>query len=223
MALIIFDCDGTLVDSQHVIAHCMAGAFKAEGLPAPDLVAVRRVVGLSLVRAVAMLAPDLPEATCERIAERYKELFRFKRAEGGTIEPLYPNVRETLEALEAAGHLLAVATGKSRRGLDLVLAHHDLARYFVSLQTADTHPSKPHPAMLRQALAETGAVAGDALMVGDTSFDMTMAQNAGIAGIGVAYGYHAPAELIAAGARRVLDDIGELVGLLAEERKDSTV
>lgn len=218
MALIIFDCDGTLVDSQHVIAHCMAGAFAAEGLRSPDLNAVRRVVGLSLVRAIAMLAPDLSEAQCVRIAERYKELFRFERAEGGPIEPLYPHVRETLDALDKAGHLLAVATGKSRRGLDLVLAHHDLARYFVSLQTADDHPSKPDPAMLRQAMADAGAAPGDSCMVGDTTFDIVMARNAGITGIGVAYGYHAPAELSAAGAVQVLDDIALLPGLLAAKK-----
>lgn len=111
-----------------------------------------------------------------------------------------------------------MATGKSRRGLDLVLAHHDLARYFVSLQTADDHPSKPDPAMLRQAMADAGAAPGDSCMVGDTTFDIVMARNAGITGIGVAYGYHAPAELSAAGAVQVLDDIALLPGLLAAKK-----
>jgi phosphoglycolate phosphatase len=198
--LAIFDCDGTLVDSQINICTAMADAFADAGLALPDPAAVRRIVGLSLPEAIAVLAP---EADAAGIAERYKSCFHRMRLEGRVEEPLYEGVAEMLDAMEAAGWLLGVATGKSDRGLRLLLEHHGLAHRFVTLQTADRHPSKPHPAMIEQALADAGAERIHAVMIGDTSFDIAMAHNAGVRAIGVAWGYHDTAELLAEGADAV--------------------
>lgn len=198
--LAIFDCDGTLVDSQANIVTAMADAFAGAGLAAPDPAAVRRIVGLSLREAMTVLAPG---ADAVALAERYKSCFHRLRLEGRVEEALYDGVPAMLAAMEDAGWLLGVATGKSDRGLRLVLEHHGLAHRFVTLQTADRHPSKPHPAMIEQALAETGAERAQAVMIGDTSFDIAMAHNAGVRAIGVAWGYHDPAELLAEGADAV--------------------
>ena len=212
--LVVFDCDGTLVDSQHVILDSMRAAFRAEGFAEPSAEAVRRIVGLSLVHAVAALLPDAGRATWEAITERYKEAFHEARLRPDFREPLFPGARELLHGLEGAGLLLGVATGKSRRGLDAVLDHHGLRPLFVTLQTADGNPSKPHPAMLERAMAETGSRPAETAFVGDTTFDVEMALAAGVRAIGVAWGYHPPQELAAAGAERVLDSFIELPPLV---------
>ncbi|MEM8577985.1 MAG: HAD-IA family hydrolase [Pseudomonadota bacterium] len=193
LRLIIFDVDGTLVDSQGDILGAMQAAFAAQGLPAPPRADVLGIVGLSLPQAMARLAP---QADGPRLVEDYKAAYADLRARSGSAEssPLYPGARDCLAALHAVPDiLLGVATGKSLRGLNLLLDAHDLRRFFVTLQHADAHPSKPHPAMIHAALAEAGMEPADAVMVGDSSFDMEMAQAAGVAGIGVAWGYQ-PAE-----------------------------
>jgi phosphoglycolate phosphatase len=129
-------------------------------------------------------------------------------------EPLFPTMLETLSAVEAAGWVLGVATGKSDRGLAHVLASHGIGERFVTLQTADRHPSKPDPAMLVAAIVEAGAAPATTVMIGDTSFDMAMARAAGVRGIGVAWGYHEPAELIAAGADVVATRVDSLPALM---------
>src|SRR5690242_19124516 len=188
--LAVFDCDGTLVDSQHSIVACMTAAFAAAGLAAPTAEAVRRVVGLPLAASVARLSPLLAIAECERVAELYKQAFTEMRGSRPIDEPLFPGVRELLDALEAEGVLLGVATGKGRRGLRITLEHHGLLDRFVTLQTADDAPGKPHPEMLRRAMAETGADPSATAMIGDTTYDIVMALNAGTAAIGVGWGYH---------------------------------
>ncbi|MCQ0970925.1 HAD-IA family hydrolase [Paracoccus sp. TK19116] len=209
MKLIIFDVDGTLVDSQHHIHRGMGHAFDRAGLPAPGLDAVLETVGLSLPHAIARLAPDADEAMHARLADGYRAAFHERHVPENA--PLYPGAQECLDALGARDDLLlAVATGKGRRGLDVMLQHHGLQGRFVSLQTADGHPSKPHPAMLHSALAETGVDAVDAVMVGDTSFDMAMAVAAGVTGFGVGWGYHAAADLKASGAVLVASDFSAL-------------
>jgi phosphoglycolate phosphatase len=208
--LAIFDCDGTLVDSQHGIVASMQNAFAAASLPCPDRSAILSIVGLSLPHAMARLLPDVEPALHDEMAERYKRAFFDLRASGALQEPLYEGVPELLDSLEAQGWLLAVATGKSDRGLKAVLSHHGLLERFVSLQTADSHPSKPHPSMIETALAETGVPAMHAAMIGDTSFDMVMARAAGVAALGVGWGYHTPDELLAAGAESVAMDSAEL-------------
>jgi phosphoglycolate phosphatase len=198
--LAIFDCDGTLVDSQANICVAMEECFASAGLPAPPREQTRRVVGLSLVEAMQAMLPAADDSLHRALAEDYKTAFQRLRARGRVEEPLYEGIPELLDTLEADGWLLGVATGKSDRGLGLCLDCHGLSRRFVTRQTADRHPSKPHPSMIEAALADAGADATSAVMIGDTSFDMTMAEAAGVTAIGVAWGYHRPEELIAAGA-----------------------
>lgn len=211
LRLAIFDVDGTLVDSQATIVGCMQAAFAADGLAPPTAEAVRRIVGLTLPLATQELLGEPDPVRAERLAERYKEAFFAARARPGFEEPLFPGAREVLDGLAAEGWLLGVATGKAMRGLRAVLERHGLEGLFATLQTADLHPSKPHPAMVEAALAETGCAAAAALMVGDTTFDILMARAAGVAAIGVSWGNHPPAELEAAGAVRVLGRFGELL------------
>jgi phosphoglycolate phosphatase len=214
--LAVFDCDGTLVDGQADVCWAMERAFARAGLPAPDPHAVRRAVGLSLPVAVRALAPDLGEEQARAVSEFYRSSFRARREEGLIDEPLYDGIADLLRALHGAGWRLAVATGKSDRGLAACLSVHGIADLFVSLQTADRHPSKPHPAMLEAALAEAGALPGQAVMIGDTSFDMLMARSIGVAAIGVGWGYHGAAELHASGAGRVVDTAAALAVALDE-------
>ena len=212
--LAVFDCDGTLVDGQADVCRAMEHAFAKAGLAAPDDRLVRRIVGLSLPVAVRELAPGLGDAKVRDVTEFYKASYRARREEGLLDEPLFDGIAQLLKRLHDAGWALAVATGKSDRGLAACLAAHGIADLFVSLQTADRHPSKPHPAMLEAALFEAGAQPGEAVMIGDTSFDMQMAAAARVPAIGVAWGYHAPDELIATGARDVAGTVAELAGML---------
>lgn len=221
LRLIMFDCDGTLVDSQHVIFAAMNHAFERHGMACPDLDAVRRVVGLGLVEAVAVLAPELDRDGHVTLAGSYRDAFGLMRKDPLHTEPLFPGVRETLEALSDAGYLLGVATGKSQRGLNSTLNLHGLRDLFVTLQTVDDAPSKPHPGMLENALRATGTRREDTVMIGDTVFDIRMARSAGVHALGVAWGYHPPEELVDAGARHVLDDYAGLspwLGTLWEPR-----
>ncbi|HEY0014052.1 MAG TPA: HAD-IA family hydrolase [Allosphingosinicella sp.] len=201
--LALFDCDGTIVDGQAPHRLALAETFAAEGLAAPSDEAARRLIGLGLVETMAALLPDAGPADHIRLAEAYKRAFHGLRARGRVEEPLFPGVAELLDALEEDGWLLGIATGKSARGLDLCLACHGLSRRFVTRQTADLHPSKPHPSMIEAAMAEAGASPETTVMIGDTSYDMMMAREAGTAAIGVAWGYHPASELIAAGAHHI--------------------
>lgn len=213
--LAIFDCDGTLVDGQAAICNSMETAFASAGLPAPDRHEVRRIVGLSLPQAIRLLAPEAEEALHRRAVDAYKEAFRACRLEGTLEEPLFEGIADVLVRLAEGGWTLGVATGKSDRGLTSCLAVHGLADHFVTLQTADRHPSKPHPAMLEAALVEAGAEPADAVMIGDTTFDMEMARAAGVRAIGVAWGYHSESELREAGAEHVAATPAELGDLLS--------
>lgn len=216
--LAVFDCDGTLVDGQADVCLSMEQAFGQAGLAAPDANTVRRIVGLSLPVAVRQLAPDAPDDQAREVVENYKSIFRTRREEGLLQEPLYQGMEAVLRALHAEGWQLAVATGKSDRGLNACLKTHGIKDLFVSLQTADRHPSKPHPAMLEAALFEAGAQPGEAVMIGDTSFDMQMARAANVRAIGVAWGYHAPHELLATGAETVVDRVADLRDALEAAR-----
>jgi phosphoglycolate phosphatase len=194
----------------------MRVAFDRAGEPAPEREVILSIVGLSLDVAIPRLAPHLPGDVHGRIVGWYKEAYMGLRLETGVEQssPLYPHALETLKGLHAVPEtLLGVATGKSARGLDKLLDGHGLRSYFVTRQVADHHPSKPHPSMLRAALAETGVAPENAVMIGDTSFDMEMAQAAGIAGIGVAWGYHRPEALGA--AREIVQDFRALPEALA--------
>ena len=212
--LAIFDCDGTLVDGQAAVCEAMEAAFLVAGLPAPDRQQVRRIVGLSLPQAIRLLAPDQGEAQRGRIDAAYRQAFRAARESGALAEPLYAGIAELIAALAGAGWTLAVATGKSRRGLDHCLAQHGLTARFASLQTADDHPSKPHPAMIDAALAKTGMDRAEAVMIGDTVFDIDMAAAAGVRALGVAWGYHTVQELRDAGAAAVAASPAQLWELI---------
>lgn len=215
MKLAVFDCDGTLIDSQVNIIRAMESSFARHALPAPDPHATRRIVGLSLVEAMQALLPQADPQLHISLAEDYKLAFQRLRADRSLdAEPLYPGIRRLLDALDGDGWLLAVATGKSDRGLRLALEHHGIHHLFVSLQTADRHPSKPHPSMLRAALAEAGTTADRAVMIGDTVFDIAMGEAAGVRSIGVDWGYHEAHELLDAGATHVAADADALLALL---------
>lgn len=213
--LAVFDCDGTLSDGQAAVCTAMESAFTQGGLPAPERNIVRRIVGLSLPEAVAALAPDSPAEQQRVVVAAYKVAFRQARRDGLLNEQLFAGMAGLLRDLAARGWQLGVATGKSDRGLAATLATHGLGGLFATLQTAERHPSKPHPAMLLAAMDEAMAEPGDTLMIGDTVFDIEMAQGAGTRALGVAWGYHEPCELLAAGASAVAATPGELLDLLA--------
>lgn len=210
--LVIFDCDGTLVDSQHAIVAAMNDAFQSEGLVTPPRDRVIGVVGLSLDIAVARLMPEGSGIErVERLSEAYKAAFRARRLRPDHVEPLYDGVRTVLENLAAReGVALGIATGKSRRGLDAVLEREGLTDFFATVQTADTHPSKPHPSMVFAAMEETAAAPADTVMIGDTTYDIEMACSAGASAVGVGWGYHPESALRAAGAHHVSADCAEL-------------
>lgn len=208
---VIFDVDGTLVDSQADILAAMGGAFTEQGLAAPTRDAVLGIVGLSLDVAIPLLAPQCDAVTCARMVQGYKDAYaELRRAQGADISsPLYPRARAALEQLRNIDEvLLGVATGKSRRGLDKLIEAHGFGGVFLTQQVADDHPSKPHPSMLFQAMRDLGVEAGETVMIGDTSFDMEMARAAGARFIGVTWGYHDRDRL--AGADMLIEDFSQL-------------
>lgn len=213
--LAVFDCDGTLVDSQHNIVAAMGEAWRAFGLAPLPGDAVRRVVGLPLVDAIALLYPEGGRSDHIALGDLYKSAFQELRRQADHHEPLYPGAIETLDSLEARGILLAVATGKSRRGLVATLERHGLTGRFAVLKTADDAPGKPNPHMLLDAMSETGASPATTVMIGDTVFDIEMAVNARTPSIGVSWGYHDPAELRSAGASEIVDTFGDVAQAVA--------
>jgi len=217
LKLAIFDVDGTLVDSQAHIVAAMEQAFASFGHAAPARGDILSIVGLSLPQAMARLAPELAAGARAGLVDAYKDSFAALRGGAGSSlnSPLYPGARAALDRLAARDDvLLGVATGKSRRGLRHVLAAHGLEGMFQTVQTADDHPSKPHPAMIGAALDDTGTDAGNAVMIGDTSFDIDMARAAGVAAVGVSWGYHPAAALTDAGAADVVDRFAALIPAL---------
>lgn len=204
-ALAVFDCDGTLVDSQRRIIRAMELAFEKQGLTPPSAESTRRSVGLALPNAVASVAPK--NTTAELLAlltENFRDAYRSLLTDPSYEEPLYPGALNALDTIAEAGILLAIATGKGRRGLAHTLERHNLSGRFAVLKTADDGPSKPHPQILLDLMAEVGAFPGSTVMLGDTSHDMAMAKAARVSPIGVAWGYHPPEELKLSGAVDVL-------------------
>jgi len=216
MILVLFDCDGTLVDSQHVIAEAMARTFDEHGLPAPALAQTRRVVGLSLARAIAELSGEAGADRSVAMAATYKRHFHALRLAPDFPEPLFDGAREAVHRLARQEKIaIGMVTGKSRRGVDAVLGHHGLREAFAIVRTADDCPSKPHPAMVLECCSETGIDPQATLVVGDTIFDMAMASAAKAVPLGVGWGYHERQELIEAGAHRVLTHFDELDDAIA--------
>jgi phosphoglycolate phosphatase len=213
--LIVFDCDGTLVDSQLLIVDAMRQAFQGAGLRAPERAQILRTVGLSVFEAMASLVPHESPETLQKLTTTYREWCFTLRQQPGMQEPLFEGAAALIHDLAIrADIILGIATGKSRRGVARMLGSAGLEGAFATIQTADDAPSKPHPAMLLQAMAETGVSPAQTVMIGDTAYDMQMAASAGVSAIGVAWGYHKQAELKKAGAAFVARSFAELALLL---------
>jgi phosphoglycolate phosphatase len=214
LKLVIFDCDGTLVDSQHMICAAMRQAFEANNLSVPERERLLSIVGLSLPNAFRRLAEGSEggaDHPIDNLVACYRDAFAALRASPDHLEPLYPGAREALVALAAREDLrLGIATGKSQRGVRAVLGRHGLDAHFVTIHTADDAPSKPHPGMVLDAMAATGAAPNETVVIGDTVFDVEMARAAGVRAIGVAWGYHQAQALLDAGAECVVTDFSEV-------------
>ncbi|MCY1397791.1 Pyrophosphatase PpaX [compost metagenome] len=183
--LLIFDWDGTLADSIGRIVEAMNAAALAGGYPQRDDFSIKGIIGLALPEAIRTLYPDITDEQLIAFRERYAQSYIALEAEPS---PLFPGVLETLEALRADGYRLAVATGKARRGLDRVLRAHGWEAYFDITRAADETQGKPHPLMLEEILAHCQVEPAQALMIGDSSFDLLMARNAGMDSVAVGYG-----------------------------------
>lgn len=207
--LAVFDVDGTLVDSRRSIAEAMGAAFRALNLAAPGYEETRKIVGLSLEPAIAVLAPDLDRARYPVLAQAYKDAFVANR-EAGLVEPLYAGAKEIVVRLRAEGWKLGVATGKARRGVEVFLDRHGFADHFDAAFCADDGPGKPHPHMLNLVIEATGATPADTIMIGDTSFDMAMARAAQCYAQGVSWGFHTIEEIRSGGAHHVAEDFAVL-------------
>jgi phosphoglycolate phosphatase len=205
--LIIFDWDGTLMDSVAKIVQCMSAAARDCGIPDPGAPAIRHIIGLGLTEAMVALFPAENAGMHARLTGRYREHFLHLNQ---TQMPLFPGVTEGLQRLESSDYLLAVATGKARRGLERVLDATATRHLFSATRCADEAFSKPHPKMLEDILEMTGVEPGRALMVGDTTYDMQMAQHAGVAGLAVSYGVHAPDDLMRHGTLACVDSFDEV-------------
>jgi phosphoglycolate phosphatase len=217
MRLVIFDCDGTLIDSQHAIVDCMSQAFGSLGLTPPARAEVLGIVGLSLPEALQTLAPRESDIVRGQLIEAYRSGFVGVRQRLGHTEPVYDGVAAAVGALAACPEtILGIATGKSKRGVARLLAQEGWEGHFLTIQTADDHPSKPHPSMILQAMADAGTAPNDTVMIGDTTFDMEMARRAGVGALGVSWGYHAPDKLSRAGAHAVIDNGAQLLAVIEQ-------
>ncbi len=211
LRLVVFDCDGTLVDSQAAIGRAMASAFEDIGLLYPGDEVVKKIVGLSLHDAALILLPKDQHDLAAALEAGYRKAFSTLRLNDQVFEPLYPGVRATLKTLRGENVLIGVATGKGQKGLEKTLAGHGIGEFFDTLQTADFHPGKPNPSMLFAAMDETGVTPEMTLFVGDTTFDVEMGVNAGVKTLGVSWGYHRPELLKETGASAILEGMDEVV------------
>ncbi|WP_456378660.1 HAD-IA family hydrolase [Thiolapillus sp.] len=210
--LIVFDWDGTLMDSEATIVNCLQMAAKDLGIAEPEPERARDVIGLGLHQALASLFPESSDAEVEVLAKQYRKHFLREDREPS---PLFPGARELLEELVSRDYFLAVATGKSRQGLDMELEHSGLGDFFQATRCADEAFSKPHPQMLLDVLDHLGMTSKQALVIGDTEYDMQMAANAGSDAIGVGFGVHSPGRLREYGALTVVEHLRHIPDWLA--------
>ena len=211
MKLVILDCDGTIVDSQNGIFEAMTRAFSGVGLGGPTRAETLAVVGLSLPEAFEILAREHDDEIRAALAKRYRTAFREFNQDPAHHEPLFDGIRDVIEHFSARKDLvLGIATGKSRHGIVRLLEREGWLPHFHTIQTADDHPSKPHPAMIHAAIAEAGVGRSRTVMVGDTTFDMEMAIEAGVGALGAAWGYHQPEDLMESGAQVIVETCSEL-------------
>jgi phosphoglycolate phosphatase len=204
LRLIVFDCDGTLVDSQHNIISAVEKVFHSIDLAPPPIDLIRRQIGLAPNAAIAGMLPGKGPALHRRVSEAFRQLRPQLQAEARPLDPLYPGIHHLIDRLSHPELFLGIATGKGRAGLDDLLHRHGLSGHFHTVQTGDRCRGKPDPDMLQRAIAETGLTPAQTVMIGDTAFDMQMAVSAGCLAVGVAWGYHAPEDLRAGGAAAVI-------------------
>ena len=217
--LIVFDWDGTLMDSEARIVDCIRAAAADLGVAPPTEAAAREIIGLGLREALARLFPGESHEMHDRLVARYRD--RFLVLDRDRSE-LFPGVPDALAALRDADYLLAVATGKSRRGLDRELGETGLGPLFHASRCADEAFSKPHPQMLLELMDELGAGPRSTLVVGDTEFDVQMAANAGVQALGVSYGVHGADRLRSSGALHVLDRLDQIHDWLSSPPRNRT-
>jgi phosphoglycolate phosphatase len=217
MRLIVFDCDGTLVDSQHIIVKAMEMTFAAMGFDPPDGAAVRSIIGLSLPEAMRSLRPGATEREIALTVDAYRRAFFELRGRPDFTQPLFEGAQDAVRSLAAQDDvILGIATGKSQRGVRTLCRTYGFEACFATIQTADDAPSKPHPAMIDLAMKETGVSASHTLMIGDTVFDMEMARNAKVKALGVTWGYHPADDLRKAGAHWLCSDFGEVLDVILD-------
>jgi phosphoglycolate phosphatase len=210
LKLVVWDVDGTLVDSRRTIFEAVTEAYRRVELAPPDYDRVRQIVGLGLREAMAVLSPEQSDEVVDAIAQAYREAFQAWHRTPGFAEPLYDGAAETLDRLRADGWKIAMATGKSRRGVETVLRVHGWADLFDSTHCADDGPGKPHPAMVLEAMKALDVPPGRTVMVGDTAHDKRMAKAAGAYAQGVTWGFHTAAEILEGGADHVAEDFAAL-------------
>jgi len=210
LRLAVLDCDGTIVDSQTTIVNSITEAFALNNFEPPKSDRVRRIVGLHLTDAIEVLLGRSDRHLINSLVATYKEVVANYPTDGSGEDPLYPHAKETIETLDAGGWLLGVATGKSKMGLRMILDHYELHHHFSTTQTSDNGPGKPAPEMLYQAMFATGVEPDNTVMIGDTTYDIEMAINAGTRAIGVSWGYHTEEELNSAGANMIIHSYTEL-------------
>jgi len=204
LRLAIWDVDGTIVDSRTTISACMDRAFERHGLKAPGYERTRTMVGLGLFEGIAELVePGTSDDMIAALCASYKEAFVAHRSEPGFSEQLYAGAMQSIRQLSENNWLLAISTGKSRRGLDAIFKTHDLEKYFDTIWCADDGPGKPSPFMCQEAMGAVGAEPHETLMIGDAVHDMRMARAAGITAYGVTWGFGTEAELEKSGAHKV--------------------
>lgn len=214
LKLALFDCDGTLVDGQHMIISAMKQASENCNIPYAGDEPVRRIVGLSLYEAITRVYPGLSDHDHNLLHKEFVEHFQYLRTHDDHHEPLYEGIKEAILELGDMGVLLGVATGKSTRGLKNTLKNHGIEDHFVTLNTADDGPGKPDPSMINVALSDTGVLRENTYMIGDTTYDMVMAKHAGVRSVGVTWGYHEKHELVSSGANHIINHISEFINLV---------